>query len=276
MPEFDQQKFAAAYQAIRLADPLKGEIVAQLHCYDCLASTNQTAWEWVDQQAPAGTGILALEQTAGRGQRGHTWVSTVGGLYLSVILYPAIAPTDTNQLTISTAWGIARALREIPVRLGGTVTQIPVQIKWLNDLVLQGKKMGGILTETRMQGNQLKAAVVGVGINWQNAVPETGITLCDFFHNCSDAPIDSLEMLTALTVHGLLTGFARLHHQGIEVIVPEYNALLTYRDRSLRVNEKTGTILGINPTGDLRFQVDSDGSNEILIKPGTINLGYAL
>jgi len=276
MPEFDQQKFAAAYQAIRLADPLKGEIVAQLHCYDCLASTNQTAWEWVDQQAPAGTGILALEQTAGRGQRGHTWVSTVGGLYLSVILYPAIAPTDTNQLTISTAWGIARALREIPVRLGGTVTQIPVQIKWLNDLVLQGKKMGGILTETRMQGNQLKAAVVGVGINWQNAVPETGITLCDFFHNCSDAPIDSLEMLTALTVHGLLTGFARLHHQGIEVIVPEYNALLTYRDRSLRVNKKTGTILGINPTGDLRFQVDSDGSNEILIKPGTINLGYAL
>lgn len=276
MPEFDQQKFAAAYQAIRLADPLQEEMAAQLRCYDCLASTNQTAWEWVAQQAPAGTAILALEQTAGRGQRGHTWVSTVGGLYLSVILYPAIAPTDTNQLTISTAWGIARALREIPGQLGRTATQIPVQIKWLNDLILQGKKLGGILTETRMQGTQLKAAVVGIGLNWQNAIPETGITLHDFLHNYSDPPVDSLEMLTALALHGTLVGFTRLHHQGIAAIVPEYNALLAYRDRPLIVNEKTGTILGINPTGDLRFRVDSDGSNEILIKPGTINLGYTL
>lgn len=228
---------------------------------------------------------MALRQTAGRGQWGRQWASAPGGLYLSVILTPDLAVEASAQLTLCTVWGIATALRTIPGRLSGVETQLPIQIKWLNDLVVNGRKLGGILTETRVQQGRITKAVVGVGINWSNPVPEPGVNLRSLLEVQSVPLIESLEMLTAITLHGLLSGYQRWQTVGIDPLLPAYLDLLAYRDRPLQLDNGLGTIVGIAPTGELRVQVQSPAAgansdnqatlfNEMLLKPGTISLGY--
>jgi BirA family biotin operon repressor/biotin-[acetyl-CoA-carboxylase] ligase len=231
--------------------------------------------------------VIAESQTAGRGQWGRHWRSHPGGLYLSVTLEPNLPVAEAAQLTLCTAWGIAIALRTIPNRLSGVEQGIPVQLKWLNDLVLRGYKLGGILTETRVQQGRITQAVVGVGINWSNPVPETGITLETFLADQPTPLIESLEMLSALAVHGILTGYEQLRRAGIDSILTSYFELLAHRDRPIPWQEQFGTLVGIAPTGELRIRLDQ-GENaaakgiqpnlptEVLLKPGTISWAYPL
>ncbi|HEY9889159.1 MAG TPA: biotin--[acetyl-CoA-carboxylase] ligase, partial [Candidatus Obscuribacterales bacterium] len=130
-----------------------------LHLYDTLPSTNQMAWQLVQQGQGAGTVVIAAQQTAGRGQWGRTWQSDRGGLYLSLVLEPTMAIAEAPLLPLASAWGIATSF----VNLG-----LPIQVKWPNDLVGHGRKVGGILVESRLQG-KLPHAVIGVGINWDNS-----------------------------------------------------------------------------------------------------------
>lgn len=206
-----------------------------------------------------------------------------GGLYVSVILFPDRAIADSAQLTLCTVWGIARALRQIPPQLSGVTTEIPVQIKWLNDLVVQGRKLGGILTETRIQQERITKAVVGVGINWTNPVPAPGITLRSLLENQPVPLIESLEMLTAITLHGLLSGYQHWQAVGIEPILLGYNDLLAHRDRPISIHGQSGTIVGVTASGDLRVRTtgtdpaaveNATKTDDLLLKAGTISLGY--
>lgn len=114
--------------------------------------------------APAGTVVVAGEQMAGRGARGDTWHSPPGGLWLSILLRPA-APVGVPVLSLRTGLAVARVLERVT---GGE----PIQLKWPNDLVFRGRKLGGILCEARWQGERLAWVAVGVGINVANALPE--------------------------------------------------------------------------------------------------------
>jgi biotin-[acetyl-CoA-carboxylase] ligase BirA-like protein len=141
----------------------------QLHLYEQLPSTNETAWQLIDQGGGAGTVVIAAAQTAGRGQWGRTWVSPPGGLYLSLVLEPELPLPESSLLTLTSAWGIATSLGNLG---------LPLQIKWPNDLVSQGRKIGGILTESRLAHSptpghapQLQQVVIGVGLNWDNPLP---------------------------------------------------------------------------------------------------------
>lgn len=257
-----------------------------LHLFNSLPSTNQTTWELLDQGYGEGVVVIALQQEAGRGQRGRQWVSAKGGLYLSVGLIPNAAAIAGTQLILSTACGIATALRTAPPLLSGVTDTIPVQLKWLNDLILNGHKLGGILTETRIQQNRMGRAVVGVGINWTNPVPAVGINLASYLQNQPTPLIESLEMLAAIVLHGIFSGYRRWQREGIEPILPEYFNLLSHRDRPLTIRGRVGRIIGITPDGELRVQVQAEkppGSapsvmgealEEIVLKPGTISLGY--
>ncbi|WP_448564942.1 biotin--[acetyl-CoA-carboxylase] ligase [Trichothermofontia sp.] len=144
----------------------------QIHILPQVDSTNQTLWQLLAQGHPVGTTVIAQAQTAGRGQWGRRWTSATGGLYLSWSCAPNLPAERVAQLTLCSAWGIATALRQWGV---------PVALKWPNDLVLQRRKLGGILTETRLRGDTIQQAVVGVGINWANPVPEVGINLQTFW-----------------------------------------------------------------------------------------------
>lgn len=282
--EFSLQRFEAARRVVQRIEAIEPSplFTGPLHPFETLPSTNQMAWTFAKQGAAAGTAVLALEQTAGRGQWGKQWLSSRGGLYLSVILPPDLPVEWAAQLTLITAWGVATALRRIPSRLSRTEATLPIQLKWLNDLVVGNQKLGGILTETRVQHDRITQAVVGVGINWSNAVPPGGIRLRSLISDRSLPPIESLELLAAITLHGVLTGFEQWQHQGIESILPEYFDLLNHRDRPVIVEGRSGTLIGITPTGELRVrlnpsqqeEITQSFDEEILLKPGTISLGY--
>jgi BirA family biotin operon repressor/biotin-[acetyl-CoA-carboxylase] ligase len=295
-PGFNWQQFETAYRKAQLClaetfhiAEIPGEpTVPAMHIFDTVASTNQVAWELLEQGAEAGTCVLATQQTGGKGQWGRQWSSPVGGLYLSLLLTPDLPVENAAQLTLSSVWGVAHCLRSLPGKLRGADEQIPVQVKWLNDLVLERRKLGGILTETRLSQGRITRAVVGVGVNWANPVPPIGISLRPYLELQQSTLIDSLEMLAGLTLHGLMLGYQCWRQQGIEGLLPSYLEMLAHRDRPIRVDGRTGTIVGITPQAELRVRFHSeppqpinppgissaDASVEVLLKPGTISLGY--
>lgn len=126
--------------------------------YSAADSTNTLAAELAGAGAAEGTVVIADSQTGGRGRRGRTWLSPPGkNLYMSVIVRPALSPRDATLLTLMTAVAATAAMR--------TRTHLPVSIKWPNDLMVRGKKLGGILTEIKADMDRIFHAVIGIGIN---------------------------------------------------------------------------------------------------------------
>ena len=230
----------------------------QIRYHDLLDSTNSEAWRLIDQGlGTQGTVVIAKTQTSGRGQRNREWRSHGGGLYLSIILEPQIPASMGSQITIWSAWGIAEALRTVVPNL---------KIKWLNDLVVENRKLGGILTETRVTSGIITHAVLGIGINWLNDVPEIGIALVDLATN-----LENLEALESLILSAIANGWNHWQTGGIEAILPQYFQLIS--NYSVQIGDRNGTIKAITASGDLKVEWDDDLGISTLAA-GSISLGY--
>jgi BirA family biotin operon repressor/biotin-[acetyl-CoA-carboxylase] ligase len=233
-----------------------------VHLYDPIPSTNQTAWELLEKGEKTPFAVIASQQTAGKGQWGRKWESYQGGLYLSLAIAPRLSVADAFHLTLCSGVGIVGNLEKYG---------IPVQLKWPNDLVLFRRKLGGIKTETKVYQGQISRAVIGVGINWANAVPERGINL----QSLVDCPIVSLEQLAAIAIDGLLSGYDFYSSQGIECLLSAYLQRLQNYRQKITLNGCQGVIIGINHQGALKVRLQSPGaSTEICLPVGTISLGY--
>lgn len=250
----------------KLLDLLNTEDV-YIHTYDQLTSTNdQLAKLIATENAPPGTVVIAKQQTAGRGQRGKQWTSSVGGLYLSMAISPNLPATNAHQLTLGLVWGIAHSLRQ---------EGIPVKIKWPNDLMLHGRKLGGILTETRISIGNIRTAIVGVGINHSNPVEIPGINLAPSNNSQPNYRNITIEMLAKSTIRGIINGYQHCTPVKIDTLLLNYLELLEARGRSVMVNGKLGTVLGISPQGELHIGFSTATEmNEIYLTPGTFTLGY--
>ncbi len=238
-----------------------------IQIYDTLPSTNDKLAQLVTEEgAPPGTVVIAKQQTAGRGQRGRDWYSQAGGLYLSVVLSPNLPATSAHQLTIGIVWGIAHNLRE---------HGLPILIKWPNDLILDGRKLGGILTETRVCQGNIQHAIVGVGINYANPVEGHAINLApsnNYQPNYRNFPI---EMLASSTIRGIISGYQHCTPATIDSLLSGYLELLNARGRAVMVNGKLGTVLGISPQGELHIGfTTATEMSETYLTPGTFTLGY--
>ena len=123
------------------------------------ASTNTYLKCEAEKGAPEGSVVIALSQSGGRGRRGRSFFSAVGGLYMSVLLRPTLPPDKATLITAATAVAVARAIESL--------TGLSPKVKWVNDVLLSGKKLAGILTEAALtlSGEGLSYAVVGIGIN---------------------------------------------------------------------------------------------------------------
>lgn len=137
---------------------------APLLWHDAVASTQDEAHGLAGAGSPHGTAVAARVQTGGRGTRGQTWVSGTGGLWLSVVCRPGSgAASEVVGLRVGLDLaGLLDRLLSPPDRIA---------LKWPNDLILRDRKLGGILTEARWQGDVLGWMVIGVGINLQNDIP---------------------------------------------------------------------------------------------------------
>ncbi|MGH8000246.1 MAG: biotin--[acetyl-CoA-carboxylase] ligase, partial [Brasilonema sp.] len=233
----DRQKLEAALQAGRKNPYLQ----FSLHLFETVSSTNQILWDLLAQGAEPGCVVIATQQTAGRGQWGRQWMSSAGGLYLSVAIahshkaaknpsafcLPKLYATNSYQLTLAIAWGIAQQLRSCGV---------PALIKWPNDLVLTSRKLGGILTQTKVQQGQITQAVIGVGMNWVNPVPETGINLEMWQANQHTKPVSSLEKLISTVLIGIESGIQCLVEEGVNILISRYLELLMNMGDQVYVN----------------------------------------
>ena len=164
---------ATGYQLRSVPDLLLPEILrplvqgtifeSHLHHFYKIGSTNTLAMAAAAEGAPEGSVFLAEEQTSGRGRGANSWQSARStGIYCSVILRPALAPSDVLALSLAAGLAVQAAILQVDSR-------IPVDLKWPNDVLINGKKVCGVLTEMNAEATRVRYIVVGIGINVNQA-----------------------------------------------------------------------------------------------------------
>ena len=221
---------------------------------DCCESTNLHLLKLAEQGAPEGALCLAETQTAGRGRLGRTWLSEPGqGLLFSLLARPALPPEVAVTLPLVAGIAVAQTLRNLGYNAG---------LKWPNDVLIDERKVCGILCEAHTSAKGLEGIVVGIGIN-VGAVPEEvayrGVGLSQ--------PIDRLELLASFCkIFESL--YARWLKGGLPALRAELDTLDCKRGKPITVRPQSGTkegiALGIRDDGALLLQLP-DGTLEPLI-----------
>lgn len=226
-----------------------------------LDSTNARAKQEADNGAAEGTLVVTDMQTAGRGRRGRSWNSPAGvNLYFTLILKPVYQPDKAAMVTLVMALAVAEGI--------SLTCGMEAEIKWPNDVVVNGKKVCGILTEMNVEHGQIQYVAVGVGVNvgLQEFPPEIADKAASLEAECGK-PVSR----TALAAN-ILKAFEKyyesfLQELSLSCIRDKYNRRLVNRDREVRVldpqGEFQGIARGINEFGELLVERD-DGSVTIV------------
>lgn len=219
-------------------------------------STNVQAKKLGEAEGKHGTLIVSDRQTAGKGRRGRGWDSPSGAsIYMSILLRPDILPDKAPMLTLVMALAVARAVREITGEEAG--------IKWPNDIVLNKKKICGILTEMSAEIDYINHVVIGVGINvnTEDFPEEIKKTATSLFIETGKKWKRS-EFIAAVMKYFEEYYEIFLKTQNLKMLQEIYNGFLVNKDAQVRVlepgNEFDGCALGINETGELLVR-KSDG-----------------
>lgn len=218
--------------------------------FDTIDSTNTKAQELAEKGYPSGTLVVADKQEAGKGRRGRSWVSPSGtGIFMTLMIKPDINPNNASMLTLVAALAVAKAIT--------SVTGEEALIKWPNDIVINGKKVCGILTEMNAQFDYINHIVVGIGINVHNeSFPE------EISQMASSLMIEAggKRFHRAQIIAETMSYFEQyydtfLKTQDLSALVREYDKLLVNRNKSVRVLDPKepfdGKAMGITPKGEL-------------------------
>ena len=221
--------------------------------YDTVNSTNLRAKLDADNGASEGALVVADMQTAGRGRRGRTWSSPAGlNVYFTLILKPQYVPDKASMVTLVMALAVAEGIRE--------TCGVEAGIKWPNDIVANGKKVCGILTEMSVERDFIHHVVIGVGINvgLQEFAPELAATATSLQAECGR------NVPKAALVANIMKAFEK-HYEvfrgkaDLSGLIGSYNEMLVNRDREVRVldpkGEYNGIARGINEVGELLVEL---------------------
>ncbi len=227
----------------------------RLHCLDCVDSTNTYAKALAFNGAPHGTAVIASRQTGGRGRMGRSFYSPQGsGLYLSVILRPACKPVELMHLTCGAAVAVCDALENL--------TGHRPQVKWINDLVWENKKLGGILTELGFDSSgNVDYAVVGIGINCMTPAggyPADIQNIATALDAICDFPISPAAAAAAI--------LCQLENTADRLIAEKASIMERYRLDCLTIGKQVCTSDGV--TG-IATQIDDSGALLLSIADGT-------
>ena len=218
---------------------------------DAVGSTQDTAHAMAEMGAPHGAAVAARVQTAGRGTRRRLWVSSEGGLWLSVICRPRDLP-HVEAVGLRIALALA-TLIDRWIEPGHRV-----EIKWPNDLYLDGRKAGGVLAEARWQGETLSWLVVGMGLNVRNPLPPHTDAA-----RLMDAGVgktaEELAPAVAIAIADATRNAGPLTSQELRM----FEARDWLKGRSLRL-PVAGTAVGVNDAGRLRIRTPDGAIRETL------------
>ncbi|MEW6213975.1 MAG: biotin--[acetyl-CoA-carboxylase] ligase [Nitrospirota bacterium] len=219
---------------------IKGNTEKEFFFYEVVSSTNTIAAELAQKGATEGAVVLADSQIKGRGRHGRLWVSPPGvNIYMSIILRPKIEPKDSTLITIMAAVGCATALRR--------VTGLNVTIKWPNDLMVSDKKIGGILTEMKIDHNRIIFAIIGIGININidvDTFPDDLRGIATSIKNETGISY-SRAVIIAETLNEIDHWYRILKGMGRRILLSEWQKLTSTLGREVRVTVGKETFAGL-------------------------------
>jgi BirA family biotin operon repressor/biotin-[acetyl-CoA-carboxylase] ligase len=247
---------ATGYQLRAMPDLLLPEVLTPLlhgtifgvqieHHYK-IASTNTAAMEAASAGAPEGTVFLAEEQTAGRGRGSNAWHSARStGIYCSLILRPALPPADVLVLSLAAGLAVRDAIRELN-------PDVRPDLKWPNDLLLDGKKFCGILTEMTAEPTRVRHVVVGIGVNVnQVSFPDDLRSTATSLLVASGSEWSRVDLTAAL-----LKSLHREYRQLVDNANARQSILRRFASASSYVR---GKHVGITENGDAVFEGITEG-----------------
>lgn len=231
-----------------------------------VGSTNDVAKRLAEYGAPDGTLVLADVQTSGRGRYGRTWHSPEGGIYASLILRIVKQPDELPKLTIVTAIGACEGLRQ--------ATSLPIMVKWVNDLVLDGKKVGGILIEAKSSANTVEFVVVGIGVNVNVAsFPDEIKSSATSLSEASGGELKR-ELLTASMLLGIERRYEELIRGEFDGVIESFDKLHFARGKVVEVSVGSqrfiGRVEGLGEGGELILLLE--GGEIVKVTDGTMRV----
>lgn len=169
---YDIERSGLGYRLVSAPDlllpwELRG-VRGEVHHFDEVGSTMDVARELARKGAGTGTIVVAERQSGGKGRLGRQWLSPPGGIYCSLILRPRISPAHAARTALMVSVAVAQAIRKV---LG-----LPAELKWPNDVLIQGRKVCGVLAEMQAEADAVDFVVLGMGINVNTSVSEARAT----------------------------------------------------------------------------------------------------
>ncbi|MCR5666658.1 MAG: biotin--[acetyl-CoA-carboxylase] ligase [Eubacterium sp.] len=224
-------------------------LATEYHYYESIDSTNTVAKKLAEEGAPHGTVVVAGTQTGGKGRRGRVWETPAGtSISMTYVLKPDMMPGNASMLTLVMAMAVVRAIESL--------TQLHPKIKWPNDIVMNGKKICGILTEMSAQMDYINHIVVGTGINVLNeSFPQELEEKATSIYLESGEAVQRAQLIEAINEQ-----FEHYYEQFMETqdmsrLDKEYNTLLVNLGGQVRVEggkePYVGNSRGISERGEL-------------------------
>ncbi len=236
-----------------------GSMWEKIFFFEDIDSTNTAAMKLAEKGFKHGVVVLADSQSKGKGRRGRTWFSPAkSSIYMSVILNPEIEPKDATLLTLMAAIACAQAIKN--------TTGLDVKIKWPNDITLNGKKLGGILTEIKSDTEKIIFAVIGIGIN-VNVKPD------NFPADISSVAASlsghtGSEHSRTLIIAEILKEIERWHNAIIQgrrqAVISEWKKLTSTLGKRVMIDSSKGAVTG------LAEDIDDDGVLLLKLDSGAI------
>jgi BirA family biotin operon repressor/biotin-[acetyl-CoA-carboxylase] ligase len=234
---------------------LKNKFIGKaIYYYESLPSTMDRAMDLALKGAPEGTLVIAEAQTRGRGRMGRFWLSPkYRGIYFSLVIKPRILPQQAPVLTLISAVVICESLKQ---QLG-----VEAQIKWPNDILLNNKKIGGILTELSAEMDIVHAIIVGVGIN-VNTEKKTLPLLASSLKQATGREVNRPNLLKTI-LSSFEQRYLQFQKQGVEQILDRWRHFSATLGRRVKMgmgghrHQLAGEAVDIEGNGGLLIRQDS-------------------
>lgn len=268
-PSDELEGFQDRYDAVRMRAKLSSRIFGRVLEYHArVGSTNDVILDMAEQAAPHGAVCLADEQSAGRGRRGYGWFSPPGcGIWASVLLRPRLSADRTPPLTLCAAAAVAPVLE--------TAAGVSVEIKWPNDLLMEGRKVAGILAESRVVSGDEPVIVIGMGINVNHTrgqFPDELSASATSLRIESGRPVGREDLFLAILA-SLESAYGHYLASGPASLLAEVDARLAWQGLTVEADSPAGSagrVSHIDEDGGL--VLDRQDGGPLVIRSGSIRL----
>jgi len=203
--------------------------------FDSLASTMDIAFQLGVEGADEGTVVCAESQTKGKGRLGRSWASPKGkGIYMSVILRPSVAPADAAKLTLLSAVATCEAIEKL--------FNVKAKIKWPNDILVNNKKIAGILTELSAEMDRVRFVVIGIGVNVNASLSQLPPNATSI-RNETGQKGSRIRLLQEI-LRSLEYWYGGVSEHGFNAVIDRWKRLSSTLGQRVRVADLTGDVEG--------------------------------